>query len=91
MASASMPSNSGITPIFSDEEAKTINDYFQNLFRKQHLNLWSTKKTQNYFTIKDLDSLHTFILNKIIDINTKDIKEKEKEKKKEKKIYNFFL
>ena len=89
MASASMPSNSGITPIFSDEEAKTINDYFQNLFRKQHLNLWSTKKTQNYLTITDLDFLHSFILKNIIDIEIKDITEQEKIKKD--KFYDFFL
>jgi len=89
MASASMPSNSGITPIFSDEEAKTINDYFQNLFKKQHLNLWSTKKTQNYLTITDLDFLHSFILKNIIDIEIKDITEQEKIKKD--KFYDFFL
>ena len=89
MASASMPSNSGITPIFSDVEAEIINDYFVNLIRNQSINFWYKTYLNNYLTIKDLDFLHSFILKNIIDIEIKAITEQEKIKKD--KFYDFFL
>lgn len=72
MASASMPSNSSITPIFSDEEAQKINDYFAKLIKIQRENLWSGKYTQNYLTIKDLDFLDTFIGEKLLEDHKSD-------------------
>ena len=48
MASASMPSNSEIKPIFSDVEATKINNYFGNLLRKQSINGWYNRNKSNY-------------------------------------------
>jgi hypothetical protein len=61
MASATIPSNSGITPIFSDEEAKRINDYFKNLYILQS----KKQLVRNYLTIQDLKFLIDMLNNSI--------------------------
>ena len=72
MASAIMPSNSDIKPIFSDAEAESINDYFEELFRIQWKNLWDSKYSYNYLTIKDLEFFNDFIGEKFLE-NVKEI------------------
>jgi len=72
MASAIMPSNSDIKPIFSDVEAKRINDYFEELFIIQWKNLWDSKYSYNYLTIKDLEFFNDFIGEKFLE-NVKEI------------------
>jgi hypothetical protein len=69
MASASMPSNSGITPIFNDEDAESINDHFEKLFRIQWKNLWDSKYSYNYLTIKDLEFFNNFIGEKLLKVD----------------------
>ena len=69
MASASMPRNSSITPIFSDKEAENINNYFNNLIRTQSRNLWSSENPSNYLTIEDLVFFNNFISEKILQVD----------------------
>ena len=65
MASAPMPTNS-IKPIFSDEEAKIINNYFEKLYKIQSQNLWSKNYSSNYLTIKDLEYVMYFFIDKVL-------------------------
>jgi hypothetical protein len=65
MASASMPINSGITPIFSDVEAEIINDYFKQLYENLKVNL----------TIQNLEFLIDMLNNSI---DNKNINNKKK-------------
>jgi hypothetical protein len=80
MASASMPINSGITPIFSDVEAKTITDYFGNLIRKQ----------SNYLTIENLDFFNNFIGEKLLQVD-KLYNNNNSKSRNIKKLNNFWI
>ena len=78
MASASMPSNSDIKPIFSDVEAKIINDYFKQLYENLKV----------YLTIQDLEFLINMLNNSIDNKNNNNNNKKTQKNKNKNKNKN---
>ena len=78
MASASMPSYSGIKPIFSDVEAEIINDYFKQLYENLKV----------YLTIQDLEFLINMLNNSIDNKNNNNNNKKTQKNKNKNKNNN---
>ena len=74
MASASMPSNSGITPIFSDVEAEIINGYFTELNSNNLLNNAKNIVLNIDNLQKLMQLLRTIFANKIVKKETENKK-----------------